>query len=155
MSTQTNGRWLAILAAATLAAGCATTRIERAYKGAERTPAELALVWGSTNSALSAIGPGGERIYIESVDDDATVPWYSFSSLPRAVQVLPGRHKIGARYEYIHGYANGFVFVDALAGHTYQVKVLNPGQRTERVFFLIQDTTAQTVVGGSEKQAKQ
>lgn len=138
-----------------LGLGCATTRIQRAYAGAERAPAELATIWGSTNQGLRAIGPGRERIYILSVDDESTVPWYSLAPAPAAVQVLPGRHKVGVRYEYIHGVANGDIWVDAKASQAYQVKVLNPGDRTVRVYFVIEDVTAQSLVGGSQSQNSQ
>ena len=147
--------WVAGLAAVSMSLGCATVRVQRAYDGAVRTPAELATIWGSTNLGLRAIGPGSERIFITAVDDDSTVPWYSLAAAPKAVQVLPGRHKVGVRYEYIHGVANGEIWVDALAGRAYQVKVLNPGDRTVRVYFVIEDITAQSLVGGSQGQNSQ
>lgn len=155
MRTNLKTAWITGLAVVSLGAGCATTRVQRAYQGAERAPAELATVWGSTNQGLRAVGPGRERIYIMSVDDESTVPWYSMASAPAGVQVLPGRHKVGVRYEYIHGVANGDIWVDASAGQVYQVKVLNPDDRTVRVYFVIENITAQSLVGGTQNQNSQ
>jgi len=45
--------------------------------------------------------------------------------------------------------------VDATAKRTYQIKVMNPEERTERVYFVIEDVTAQTLVGGAEEQTEE
>jgi hypothetical protein len=152
---KTPRRWLmtAGLGTALLATGCATARIQHAYSGEQRPPAELATVLGKSSEGLRAFGPGRERITFLSVDDRDTVPWYSIASPPGGVYVPAGRHKLGVRYEFVHGAAAGPVWVDARSNHTYQVKVLNPGDRTERIYFVVEDITAQTLVGGSEKQA--
>lgn len=139
-------------ATATLfAAGCATVNTRHAYSGEQRDPGELALVLGTTQQTYNVLSPSRDRLSIMRVDDDSTVPWYSPSAYPTAVYVLPGRHKLDMRYEQVHGVADGSIWVDALTNRTYQVKVMNPEGRTTRVYFVIEDITAQTLVGGEEK----
>ena len=153
MKNASRSTWLAVVGVLALTAGCTTPRIQRAYPGPERPINELATVWGTTNRGVAAFSPGREKITITSVDGHATVPFYSLGSTPSAVYVLPGRRQLGVRYEFIHGVANGSVLVDAQTNHAYQVKALNPDKRTERVFFVVQDVTAQTLVGGTAAQA--
>lgn len=136
---------------ALLATGCATSSPHHAYKGVQRPPSELALVVGTTQQTYNVLSPSRERISISRVDDRSTVPWYSVSSLPTAVYVQPGRRKVEALYEHVNGVANGTIWVDALAGRTYQIKVMNPERRTTRVYFVVEDITAQTLVGGAEE----
>jgi hypothetical protein len=85
------------------------------------------------------------------VDDKSTLPWYSLSSLPGAVYVLPGRRKLDVRYEHVSGVADGSIWIDALPRRVYQLKVMNPERRTSRVYFVVEDITAQTLVGGGEQ----
>lgn len=136
---------------AVLTVGCATTTPKHAYKGAQLPPSELALVVGTTQRTYNVLSPSRERISISRVDDRNTVPWYSMSSLPTAVYVQPGRRKVDVMYEHVHGIASGTIWVDALAERTYQIKVMNPERRTTRVFFVVEDITAQTLVGGAEQ----
>lgn len=146
---------LCMLAATTLfAAGCATVNTRHAYSGEQRDTADLALVLGTTQQTYNVLSPSRSRISIMSVDDDSTVPWYSPSAYPTTVYVLPGRHKLGLRYEHVHGVADGSIWVDALTNRTYQVKVMNPEGRTTRVYFVVEDITAQTLVGGEENAAE-
>ncbi len=149
-------RTLTALIAATatlLTIGCATVSTRHAYSGPEKDTAELALVLGTTQATYKVLSPARERISIAEVDDDSTVPWYSPTAYPTAVYVLPGRHKLDVQYEYIHGVARGTIWVDAVSNRTYQVKVFNPEGRTAQVFFLVEDVTAQTLVGGEEGAA--
>ncbi len=141
---------IATSAATLLTIGCATVRTRHAYSGPAKDPAELALILGTTQATYKVLSPARERISIAEVDDDSTVPWYSPSAYPTSVYVEPGRHKLDVQYEYIHGVARGTIWVDAISNRTYQVKVFNPEGRTAQVFFLIEDVTAQTLVGGSE-----
>lgn len=133
--------------------GCASVGTRHAYSGAPRDRSELAAVLGTTQQTYNVFSPARERISISQVDDHNTVPWYSPSAYPTAVYVLPGRHKLDIQYEHVHGVANGTIWVDALSNRTYQVKVMNPEGRTARVFFIIEDITAQTLVGGEEGAA--
>ncbi|MCZ7590855.1 MAG: hypothetical protein M5U15_01310 [Kiritimatiellae bacterium] len=146
---------LCMLAATTtlFAAGCATVNTRHAYSGKQRDAADLALVLGTTQQTYNVLSPSRSRISVMSVDDDSTVPWYSPSAYPTAVYVLPGRHKLDMRYEHVHGVADGSIWVDALTNRTYQVKVMNPEGRTTRVYFVVEDITAQTLVGGEEGAA--
>ena len=130
--------------------GCATPGVKKAYEGPDLPAEALATVQGTTNGQFSVFNPQRERISISRVDDENTVPWYSWSDLPTAVQVLPGKRKLDVQYEHIHGVARGPIWVDARSNRTYQIRVRNPEARTERVYFLIEDITAQTLVGGSE-----
>lgn len=140
------------LAAGALTMGCATSGIKHAYDGQPRAPADLAVILGTTNTAFQGFSPSRERISIARVDDDDTLPWYSMASYPTAVYVLPGKRKLDVQYEYVHGVATGPIWVDAQSNRTYQVKVMNPQSRTERVYFVIQDITAQTLVGGQDSR---
>jgi hypothetical protein len=133
--------------------GCATPGTPHAYDGAARDPAELALVLGTTNKARNVMSPSRERISITRVDDDETIPWYSLGSYPSSVYILPGKRKLDVQYEYVHGVARGPIWVEAQSNRAYQVKVMNPQSRTERVYFVIQDVTAQTLVGGQQNEA--
>ena len=142
----------ALLASVVLAAGCAAPGVKHVYSGAQKPDEELATVWGTTNQPGRVFNPARERITITAVDGDATMPWYSPRDYPATVKVLPGKHELGLRYEYIHGVAHGTIWVDAQAGRIYEVRVMNPQSRTERVYFLIQDITAQTLVGGQEEK---
>lgn len=130
--------------------GCSTPGIRHAYDGPEKKPLELATIIGTTNQAYALFNPSKERISFLEVDDDSTVPWYSPAAYPTAVYVEPGKRKINVQYEHIHGVARGPIWVDAMSNRTYRVKVMNPQARTERVYFVIEDITAQTLVGGSE-----
>lgn len=143
---------LAGLGATLCTVGCASPGIRHAYGGPRKAPAELATVWGTTNQGYRVFSPARERISITEVDGDSTTPWYSMASYPTAVHILPGRHKLDVQYEFIHGVANGPVWVDAQTNRTYQIKVMNPQARTQRVYFVIEDVTAQTLVGGGDKQ---
>jgi len=147
------------LVAGTLAglatAGCSTPGILHAYPGPEQDPAGLAKVVGTTQTTARAFSPNRQKISIVEVNDRGTIPWYSLSDHPTAVYVPPGRHKVDVRFEHIHGVANGSIWVDAHSNRTYQVKVLNPQARTERVYFILEDITAQTLVGGTEKASQQ
>lgn len=133
-----------------MAVGCSTPGIRHAYEGPEKKPDQLAVILGTTNQAYKVFNPNKERISFLEVDDDSTIPWYSLSAYPTAVYVEPGKRKIDVQYEHIHGVARGPIWVDALSNRTYRVKVMNPQARTERVYFVIEDITAQTLVGGAE-----
>lgn len=141
------------LASGMMVAGCATPGTPHAYDGAQLEPANLALILGTTNRIRNVVSPSRERISITRVDDDETIPWYSLGAYPGSVYVLPGKHKLDIQYEYVHGVARGPIWVDAQTSRVYQVKVMNPQARTERVYFVIQDVTAQTLVGGREGAA--
>ena len=130
--------------------GCTAPGLKKAYPGADQPAQALATVQGTTNEGYRMFSPTKERISISRVDDDNTVPWYSFSPYPTAVQVLPGKRKLDVQFEHIHGVARGPIWVDARSNHVYQIKVMNPQARTERVYFVIEDITSQTLVGGSE-----
>jgi hypothetical protein len=131
--------------------GCATTAPRHAYEGPQQPVDRLALIVGTTQETYNVFSPSRERISIARVDDKNTVPWYSFSSLPTAVHVLPGRRKVDVRYEHVHGVAEGSIWVDTLPQRVYQLKVMNPERRTTRVYFVVEDITAQTLVGGGEQ----
>ena len=141
---------LAGVSIALLSVGCASPGVKHAYKGPAQEPAALALVQGTTQQTYNVFSPSRERISISRVDDRGTIPWYSPSAYPTAVYVQPGRRKLDIQYEHIHGVANGSVWVQALTNRTYQIKVMNPEKRTQRVYFVIEDITAQTLVGGVE-----
>ena len=147
--------YVAVAGAWMLSMGCSTPRVRHVYGGEERPLSEVAIVCGTTNFGIRSVGPGRERLTILSVDGKNTVPFYSLASPPRAVAVLPGRRELGLQYEYVHGVARSTLWVDAISNHIYQIKVMNPGDRTTRVYFMVQDITAQNLVGGSEKQADQ
>ena len=134
--------------------GCATPGTKHAYTGEARPLEELALILGTTNGAVNIVNPQGERISFSAVDDDSTVPWYSPAPYPTSVYVLPGRHKLDIEYDHVHGVARGSVWMNAMSNRIYQVKVMNPDERTQRVYFVLQDVTAQTLVGGQEVQAQ-
>ncbi|HMP74810.1 MAG TPA: hypothetical protein PKE12_00800 [Kiritimatiellia bacterium] len=141
---------LAGVSIALLSVGCASPGVKHAYKGERQDPAELAVVLGTTQQTYNVFSPSRERITISRVDDRSTIPWYSPSAFPTAVYVQPGRRKLDIQYEHVHGVANGSVWVQAHTNRTYQIKVMNPEKRTQRVFFVIEDITAQTLVGGLE-----
>ena len=149
------GMAMAGLIAALLTVGCASPGIVHAYKGAEQKPNKLAVIQGSTNEPYSVLRAPKERISITHVDGDRTIPWFSMTAYPTAVYVQAGKHKLDVQYEHIHGVANGPIWVDATAKRTYQIKVMNPEERTERVYFVIEDVTAQTLVGGAEEQTEE
>ena len=144
--------WAVVLACA--ASGCATRGTHHAYPGAQRDPAELATVLGTTNSNTRIIGATGERLTFMSVDGKSTVPWYSLAPYPTSIYVLPGRREVEIQYEYIHGVARTPLWVQAQSNRSYRVKVMNPEGRTERLYFVIEDVTAQTLVGGTAEQSK-
>ncbi len=146
--------WLCTISSASVlfSAGCASPGIQDAYDGPRKKPVELASVLGITTPAHMAFSPSRERLSFMSVDGDSTVPWYSPASYPTAIYVLPGKRKVEVQYEHVHGVARSPIWVDARSNRTYQVKVMNPQSRTERVYFVIEDTTAQTLVGGTEKK---
>lgn len=152
MKSMVKGSCGAGLAFALLSVGCATQGVRHAYDGPQKAPHELAKVIGTTNVNVRVFGQR-DRISIVEVDDDNVLPWYSLASAPTAVYVEPGRHKIGARYEWVHGVANGPIWVNAHSNRVYQIKVMNPESRTERVYFVIEDVTAQTLVGGGDAPA--
>lgn len=140
------------IAGALWTTGCATTTPLHAYRGPQQPAEQLALVVGTTQQTYNVLSPSRERISIARVDDRNTIPWYSMSSLPTQVHVLPGRRKVDVRYEHVHGVAEGSIWVDALAERVYQIKVMNPERRTTRVYFVVEDITAQTLVGGAEPE---
>ncbi len=143
---------IAMLTGLALAAGCASTGPRHAYEGSPRDPSELATVRGTTNSASGAFNPRVDRLSFTRVDGDRTVPWYSPESYPSVIYIAPGKRKVDVAYEYIHGVANSPVWIDARTNHTYQVKVMTTEGRTERVYFVVEDVTAQTLVGGTEEK---
>lgn len=133
--------------------GCATPGTPHAYKGKQLDPSELALIVGTTQRVRNVLSPSRERVSIAEVDGNSMVPWYSPAANPTAVYLLPGRHKLDIQYEYVHGVATGPIWVDALSNRTYRVKAMSPEGRTAQVFFVIEDITAQTLVGGEEDAA--
>ena len=151
----TSWLWKFTAMASLLSVGCASPGIKHTYEGTKLTTNELALVLGIAEPTLQKLNPTREKLSFLSVDDDATVPWYSLESYPTSIYVLPGKHKVEVRYEYRHGAATSPLWVDARSNRTYQVKIMNPESRTERIYFVIEDITAQTLVGGTEKKAKE
>lgn len=142
-----------IIVLAALALGCASVGTRHAYRGAPQDPSGLAMILGTTQQTYNVFSPSRSRISISRVDDRSTVPWYSPSAYPTAVYVLPGKRKLDVQYEHVHGVANGSIWVDAQSNRTYQIKVMNPEKRTTRVYFVIEDITAQTLVGGESSAA--
>lgn len=134
-----------------LATGCATTSVRQVYPGEARPTAEVATNVGTTNDTYSIFRPSRERLSFMAVNDENTTPWYSLSPYPTAIQVLPGRHKVDVQYEHVHGVARGPIWVDAKSNRTYRIKVMNPEQRTQRVYFVVEDISAQSLVGGSSE----
>ena len=134
--------------------GCAAPGVQHTYSGPARPAAELALLTGTTNSPTTFLNPARERLSFLRVDGTNTVPWYSPSAPPTAIYVLPGRHQVDVQYEHIHGVARSPVWVQAQSNRSFRVKVMNPEGRTQRLYFVIEDVTAQTLVGGTEEQSK-
>ena len=128
--------------------GCASTRVHQAYPGDPQPMENQAVVNGTTNTEFRLLSGSSERITFMAVNDRSTTPWYSMSSLPNVLHLLPGRHKLDVQFEYVHGVARGPVWVDARSNHTYRVKAVTTEGRTQRVYFLVEDSTAQNVVGG-------
>lgn len=133
------------------ATGCATTNVRHVYPGEPKPAAEVAAIVGTTNDTYSIFRPSKERISFMAVNDEDTTPWYSLSAYPTTIYVEPGRHKVDVQYEHIHGVARGPIWVDAKSNRTYRIKVMNPEQRTQRVYFVVEDITAQSLVGGSSE----
>ena len=127
--------------------GCATTRVHQAYPGDPQPMEVQAVVFGTTNTGFRLLG-SSERITFMAVNDRSTTPWYTMSSLPNVLHLLPGRHKVDVQFEYVHGVARGPVWVDARSNHSYRVKAMTTEGRTQRVYFLVEDITSQNVVGG-------
>lgn len=128
--------------------GCATTRIYQAYPGNSQPQEAQAVVLGTTRAKFSILPGSSERLSFIAVNDHTTTAWYSPSSLPTVLHLLPGRHKLDVQFEYVHGVARGPVWVDARSNHTYRVKAMTTEGRTQRVYFLVEDITSQNVVGG-------
>jgi hypothetical protein len=131
------------------AVGCSTVGTRQAYDGPARPPQEVATIVGTTNSAFSLFSPAADRISLMAINDDNTSPWYSLSPYPTAVSVLPGRTKVDVQYEHIHGVARGPVWVEAQSNRVYRIKVMNPQSRTQRIYFVVEDITGQSLVGGA------
>lgn len=139
------------LAVAALAIGCATPTGKSPAGAAAGETGDFATVLGTSPQGLKRVSPSRERISITAIDRKSTTPWYSLRSYPTEAQIKPGQRRVDIRYEHVHGVADGTLWVDAKAGRTYRVKVMNPQKRTERVYFLIEDITAQTMVGGESR----
>ena len=142
---------LAVGFAMALATGCATTSVRQVYPGEARPVSEIATIVGTTNDTYSIFRPSRERLSFMAVNDENTTPWYSLSPYPTTIQVLPGRHKVDVQFEHVHGVARGPIWVEAKSNRTYRIKVMNPEQRTQRVYFVVEDISAQSLVGGSSE----
>ncbi len=132
-----------------VATGCSTVGTRQAYDGPVRPAQEVATIVGTTNDTFSLFSPSAERISLMTINDDNMSPWYSLSPYPTAVQVLPGRTKVEVQYEHIHGVARGPVWVEAQSNRVYRIKVMNPQSRTQRIYFVVEDITGQSLVGGT------
>lgn len=129
--------------------GCSTVSTRQAYDGPERPPQEVATIVGTTNDTFSLFSPATERISLMTINDENMSPWYSMSPYPTTVHVLPGRTKVEVQYEHIHGVARGPVWVEAQSNRVYRIKVMNPQSRTQRIYFVVEDITGQSLVGGT------
>lgn len=149
MKTNSPISWLFAAAALILTTiGCATPASQTTADNASRATESRAMLLGVSPQGVQRLSPSRERISFIAVDGKSTRPWYSLRAFPTEVSIEPGRRQVGIRYEHVHGVADGTLWVDAKAGRTYRVKVMNPQKRAERVYFLIEDVTAQTLVGG-------
>ncbi len=133
----------------TLLSGCATPG--SAPRPPDRAAAGSAILYGTQPKGMQRVSSSRERISIVAVDGRPTTPWYSLRPFPTEISLEPGRRQVDIRYEHVHGVADGTLWVDARTSRTYRVKVMNPQKRTERVYFLIEDITAQTLVGGESR----
>jgi len=79
-------------AALVLLVGTGCTGIPRAYPGPQRTAEEVAFVKGAYSQTF------GETHYVEITSVDGEEKLDSSGSPWKAVEVLPGAHRIGAKY---------------------------------------------------------
>jgi hypothetical protein len=144
-------RWMKLVLASIslgISIGCASTRVHQAYSGEPQPMENQAVVFGTTNTGFRLLPGSTESITFVAVNDRNTTPWFSLSDPPNVLHLLPGRHKVDVQFEYVHGVARGPVWVDARSNHCYRVKAMTTEGRTQRVYFLVEDITAQNVVGG-------
>ncbi|WP_046003038.1 hypothetical protein [Pseudoalteromonas rubra] len=123
--------------------GCASTHIQKGVDASKES--SFAVIQTETEKEHTFLTGLDQRVVIKSLNGEMLALPGNIYPAPDVLKVTSGVHKIEVQYRHQNSYADGCVWVDAIAGNTYLIrrKLVNYA-----VTFWVENTDTNEVVGG-------